>query len=157
MSFFVILEIVDMSVGVKDNKFVNEGNWDSINVVEVHEEGGGKATYKLTTTIMLSMGVNKEEVGGDTNLSGSLTRQSELKSVVVSDAKPHLANIGRMIEDLENDMRSNLNQLYILKTREIVNSLRNVNDGPTQGAAHIGALNAAVMGHGRGRKVDSEN
>jgi len=31
-------------------------------------------TYKLTTTVMLSMSVDNEEVG-DTNLSGSITRQ----------------------------------------------------------------------------------
>ena len=103
------------------------------------------------------MGVNKSEVGNDTNLSGSLTRQSELKSVTVTSTKPHLSHIGRMIEDMETDMRSNLNELYILKTREVVNSLRVAHDGPMQTSAHIGALSAAVMGHGRGRKVDSED
>jgi capping protein beta len=52
---------------------VKEGCWDSIHVVEVVEEAG-RATYKLTTTVMLRMAVDKEEVG-NTNLSGSLTRQ----------------------------------------------------------------------------------
>jgi capping protein beta len=146
-----------MYVEVEGNKFVQAGQWDSINVVEVHEEANKtRATYKLTTTIMLSMGVNKAEVGNDTNLSGSLTRQSELTSIAVTEAKPHLANVGRMIEDMENEMRSNLNQLYILKTREIVNTLRVATDGPQNLASHVGALNAAVMGHGRGRKIDSE-
>ena len=42
--------------------------------MEVSERGPQKATYKLTTTVMLSMGVAREEVGS-TNLSGSLTRQ----------------------------------------------------------------------------------
>ena len=74
----------------------------------------------------------------------------------MSDTKPHLANIGRMIEDMENDMRSNLNQLYILKTREIVNSLRNNNEFQGNNSNHIMNLNAAVMGHGKNRKQDSE-
>jgi len=142
---------------VEGGKFVELGGWDSISVVEVHDantKASGKATYKLTTTIMLSMGVNKEEVGS-TNLSGSLTRQSE-QTLAVTDAKPHLANVGRMIEDLESDMRSNLNQLYILKTREIVNTLRVSGDGPVIGNAFTMSLNAAVMGHGKTRKQDNE-
>jgi hypothetical protein len=61
-----------------------------------------------------------------------------------------------MIEDLETDMRMNMNQLYILKTREVVNSIRRVKDGPTQAASHVAVLNAAVAGHGKGRKIDSE-
>jgi hypothetical protein len=40
----------------------------------VQEESATKATYKLTTTVMLHMDVDKELVG-KTSLSGSLTRQ----------------------------------------------------------------------------------
>jgi hypothetical protein len=43
-------------------------------VVEVHEDSTSKATYKLTTTVMLNTVVEKPEVG-DTSLSGTLTRQ----------------------------------------------------------------------------------
>jgi hypothetical protein len=53
-------------------------------------------------------------------------------------------------------MRSNLNELYILKTREIVNNIRSIKDGPSQTASHVASLSAAVSGHGKGRKVDSE-
>ena len=56
------------------NKFVKGGEWDSIHVVEVRNESAAKAHYKLTTTVMLNMGVDNAQVG-DTNLSGSLTRQ----------------------------------------------------------------------------------
>lgn len=104
---------------------------------------------------MLSMAVDKAEVG-ETNWSGTLTRQSELSSVV-NETKTHMFNIGRMIEDLETDMRTNLNELYIMKTREIVNSIRTLRTGPAQDARHIANLNAAVMGHGKTRVVDSES
>lgn len=67
-----------------------------------------------------------------------------------------MANIGRMIEEMECDMRSNLNELYILKTREIVNSIRTAGEGPYQSASHVATLNAAVVTHGKGRKQDSE-
>ena len=47
----------------------------------------------------------------------------------VNETKTHIANLGRMIEDMESEMRSNLYELYILKTREVVNSLRTLNKG----------------------------
>lgn len=141
---------------VEGDRYVKKGCWDSIHVVEVTEsEDKSSATYKLTTTVMLHMGVEKAEVG-DTTLAGSLTRQSELSSAV-TETKTHIANIGRMIEDLETDMRSNLNELYILKTREVVNTIRTLRSGPSQDAMHIASLNAAVTGHGKTRIMDSES
>jgi len=140
---------------VEGDRYVKSGTWDSIHVVEVIEsENSSRATYKLTTTVILNMVVDKPEVG-EANWSGTLTRQGEVSSVV-NETKTHFFNIGRMIEDLETDMRTNLNELYIMKTREIVNSIRTMKTGPTQDARHIANLNAAVMGHGKTRIVDSE-
>ena len=54
---------------------MKKGCWDSIHVVEATESDDKKsASYKLTATVMLHMGVQKAEVG-DTVLAGSLTRQ----------------------------------------------------------------------------------
>ena len=54
---------------------MKEGCWDSIHIIETLQgESPTKATYKLTTTVMLHMSVEKSEVGKST-LSGSLTRQ----------------------------------------------------------------------------------
>lgn len=141
---------------VEGDRFVKNGCWDSIHVVEaVETDNKGSATYKLTTTVMLNMGVEKTEVG-NTMLAGSLTRQTEMTSAL-SETKTHIANIGRMIEDMETDMRSNLNELYILKTREVIGTLRSPTTGPTQDAMHIATLNAAVTGHGKSRTIDSES
>lgn len=143
---------------VAKHKFVQEGSWDSIHVVEVAEAADKKmATYKLTTTVMLSMEVKKEECG-DTNLSGSLTRMQE-KSAVVDDDNKHVANIGSMIEDMETEIRTYLDSLYIQKTRHVVSSIRKLHVGknPTQGTAFTAGLNEAVFKHGKDRKVDSES
>ena len=83
-------------------------------------------------------------------------QQTEMTSAV-NEVKTHMANLGRLIEDQETDMRNNLNELYIQKTREIVNSLRNASGGPAQSATHVASLNAAVLGHGKTRKVDTED
>jgi capping protein beta len=163
---------------------VKDGCWDSIHIVEVTEDGPKKATYKLTTTISLHINVDKE-VAGQTLLAGTVTRQvisfflpismdqqtifrlkiffislylqSELTSAV-NENKTHIANIGRMIEDMEIETRGNLYELYIMKTREVINSIRNPRaSGPEMSNAHVNMLNAAIFEHGKTRKLDSEN
>ena len=74
----------------------------------------------------------------------------------VNDVKTHISNIGHLIEDLETDMRSKLNELYVLKTKEIIYSIRSTGQVPSQSAAHVANLNAAVTGHGKQRKIDSD-
>ncbi|KAJ8780855.1 hypothetical protein J1605_000898 [Eschrichtius robustus] len=48
------------------------------------------------------------------------------KDETVSDCSPHIANIGRLVEDMENKIRSTLNEIYFGKTKDIVNGLRSV-------------------------------
>ncbi|XP_073246981.1 F-actin-capping protein subunit beta isoforms 1 and 2-like isoform X1 [Porites lutea] len=88
-----------------------KGCWDSIHVVEVQTNKAGS---------------------GMMNLGGSLTRQVEADSAV-SDASPHIANIGRQVEEMENKMRNTLNDIYFGKTKDIVNALRSVNSLADQG------------------------
>jgi len=100
-----------------------KGCWDSIHVVEVQEKSRS-ARYKLTSTAMLWLQTNKTG-SGTMNLGGSLTRQVESEATV-SDASPHIANIGKMVEDMENKIRNTLNEIYFGKTKDIVNGLRSV-------------------------------
>lgn len=78
--------------------------WDSIHVVEVQEKSSGRsAHYKLTSTVMLWLQKKSGDVG-TLNLGGSLTRQNESESPV-NESSPHLVNIGKLVEDMENKMR----------------------------------------------------
>lgn len=108
---------------VGDGSKMIKGCWDSIHVVEVQEKSSGRsAHYKLTSTSMLWLQTNR--VGSGTmNLGGSLTRQVE-QDAQVSEASPHIANIGRLVEDMENKIRHTLYEIYFSKTRDIVNGLR---------------------------------
>jgi len=102
-----------------------KGCWDSIHVVEVVEKSSGRsAHYKLTSTSMLWLQTNKA-ASGTMNLGGSLTRQIEQDNPV-SDSSPHIANIGKMVEEMENKIRNLLYEIYFGKTRDIVNGLRSV-------------------------------
>jgi len=100
-----------------------KGTWDSIHVVEV-SDNKSNAHYKLTTTVMLS--IETETAGtGNVSLAGSLTRQDERDSPV-NEGNPHITNIGKMVEDMENKLRTTLEQIYFGKTKDIANQLRQV-------------------------------
>uniref|UniRef100_A0A6U4L9K2 F-actin-capping protein subunit beta n=1 Tax=Phaeomonas parva TaxID=124430 RepID=A0A6U4L9K2_9STRA len=141
---------------IESTGVVKAGSWNSIHVIEVSEQDGGKkASYKLTTTVLLSADVDKPECGS-TDLSGSLTRQ-KARTCEINAEHTHLSNMGEIIEDMETEMRSNMNALYVQKTREIVNSIRSMATGPKQEADFVNSLNAAVMAHGDTRTKDSES
>lgn len=104
------------------------GTWNSINVVEVSEQGGGRAPrqfqYKLTTTVMLTL---KGDADGEIDLSGSLTRQKV--STMANDKdelNTHIANMGGMIEDMEGRLRSTVDVVYFGKTQEVMSYMREV-------------------------------
>jgi len=108
-----------------DGSKMIKGCWDSIHVFDVQEKSSGRsAHYKLTSTVMLWLQTNKPS-SGTMNLGGSLTRQVETDANV-SETSPHIANIGRMVEDMEIKIRTTLNDIYFGKTNSIVNGLRNV-------------------------------
>jgi capping protein (actin filament) muscle Z-line, beta len=118
--------ILIKKAGDGNNKKI-KGCWDSIHVIEVQERSTStKVHYKLTSTVMLWLQTNKAG-SGMMNLGGSLMRQKE-QDASLSDST-HIANIGRMVEEMENQIRHSLNTIYFDKTKSILNSLRSPVDG----------------------------
>ncbi|XP_049849247.1 F-actin-capping protein subunit beta-like [Schistocerca gregaria] len=99
------------------------GTWDSIHVVEIADQKES-TVYKLTSTIMLSIQTNTEQTG-DVCLAGNLTRQEE-GTFPVKNQKSHIANFGRMIENMENKLRMTTETIYFGKTKNIVSDLRTI-------------------------------
>jgi len=99
-----------------------KGTWDSIHVVEVQENGPKEASYKLTSTVMLSL-TTTSTGAGNVNLSGSLTRQTE-DDKKVDAQNTHLINIGKLVEDMEARLRSSLEEIYFGKTKSIISDIR---------------------------------
>ena len=79
------------------------GAWDSIHVLEVAERGR-TAKYKLTSTVILNLGT-KGDALGSLDLAGNMTRQVEADMPVDAD-ETHVANIGKLVEDMELKMRN---------------------------------------------------
>lgn len=104
---------------------------------------------------MLWLQTNKHG-SGTMNLGGSLTRQIEQDSNI-NEQSPHIANIGRMVEDMENKIRNTLNEIYFGKTKDIVNGLRSVQSlsDQKQQTAMKQDLAAAILK--RNVKADNSN
>lgn len=100
-----------------------KGTWDAIHVVEV-EEKKKPAHYKLTSTIMLSIETTTEQTG-KVSLAGNLTRQTEADAQAANPSA-HIANIGRLVEDMEIKLRTTLETIYFGKTKDIVSQLRSM-------------------------------
>lgn len=125
---------------IEPQRRVSQGCWDSIHVVEVTPKGK-KSSYKLTTTVMLTMTTEKGNAGA-VNLSGSLTRQGKEKVFDAAGEDDHVINIGKIIEEMEIDIRNQLEGIYIQKTREVLNTIRKPFDavGGAGGAQKSGTL-----------------
>jgi len=135
---------------------VSAGNWDSIHVVEISAPAGGKATYTVTSTVMLTMTTEKGNAGS-VLLSGSLTRKGKPKQLNFTNEDDHIVNMGSIIEDVEISIRGEIEGLYIQKTREVVNNIRRPPSamalaGPRSQGGLMGELGSRLKGGG-GRGV----
>ena len=109
-----------------------KGGWDSIHVLEVNESATKRnAHYKLTSTVILDLGLQASAAIDTLDLAGNLTRQTQqdLPLSGLRDAEVeqgHIVNIGRMVEDMETRMRNLLQEVYFGKARDVVGDLRSI-------------------------------
>ncbi|KAK0631903.1 F-actin-capping protein subunit beta [Immersiella caudata] len=101
----------------------SEGVWDSIHVFEASERGR-TSSYRLTSTVILSL-ATKGSALGELDLSGNMTRQLE-QDLPVENDESHIANIGRLVEDMELKMRNLLQEVYFGKAKDVVGNLRSI-------------------------------
>lgn len=130
---------------------MDKGWWDSIHVFEVVADPSKKGgfTYKLTTTVMVSLGFKEPARIGDVDLSGSMTKQAERKLTVDEAAgQTHIANLGTMLEEMELAIRNSIEGIYIQKTREVINGMRSIGQAKERAWEGIAqSLSAAVITH----------
>lgn len=153
---------------VEHDERLPEGEWNSAHMVHVGNAKAGSAKYKISSTVTISMYPSNA-----TNVSATVSRDTE-QVHPAADLPSHLENIGKMIESIEIDLRSSLENVLIPKTREVASGLRQQQQrggfrpsggipimmarpkkksGPPAGAvampgmggAHAAALNAAVL------------
>jgi hypothetical protein len=99
--------------------------------------GDAPAQYKLTSTVTLSLATKSappseaaaEGPGaltgaGTLALAGSITRTAASAAPARGGGGAHLVNLGKLIEETENKLRSALDAVYFGKTRSVVAQLR---------------------------------
>lgn len=59
------------------------------------------------------------------DLSGNMTRQIE-QDMAVEDDSSHIANIGKMVEEMELKIRNLLQEVYFGKAKDVVGDLRSI-------------------------------
>ncbi|TRX97964.1 hypothetical protein FHL15_001174 [Xylaria flabelliformis] len=101
-----------------------EGTWDSIHVFEAIDRAR-LTQYNLTSTVILSLATNANPALGELDLSGNMTRQVEIELAAENDEQ-QIANIGRLVEDMELKMRNLLQEVYFGKAKDVVGDLRSV-------------------------------
>ncbi|KAI0021030.1 F-actin-capping protein subunit beta [Xylariomycetidae sp. FL0641] len=101
----------------------SEGTWDSIHVFEAIDRARF-TQYNLTSTVILSLQAGGGSLG-EMDLSGNMTRQIEQELPAESDEQ-QIANIGRLVEDMELKMRNLLQEVYFGKAKDVVGDLRSL-------------------------------
>lgn len=107
---------------------MKSGTWETTHLVTVTFDSAAKEiTYKLTSTLFLMLELGADRIG-ELALNGSLNRAMMKTQTYVKEAYgEHLiyGMIG-LIEDMEKELRSNIEMIYIGKSQEIMTKLRHV-------------------------------
>lgn len=74
--------------------------------------------------MILSLSTSANNLG-EMDLSGNMTRQVEQELPVEGD-ESHIANVGRLVEDMELKMRNLLQEVYFGKAKDVVGDLRSI-------------------------------
>lgn len=111
---------------IEQKRSLKKGVWDSIHVFEVISTGTkNEFTYKLTTTVMISMILQDGKIG-TSDLSGLRTQQKSVTSKIKTQ-DDHIENMGKMLEDCETRIRNAIETIYIAKTRTVISGMRGGN------------------------------
>jgi len=122
---WLIKKVADTKRGLK------EGSWDGIHVFDVNDGGAksGTARYKLTSTIIVTMGTETEGTG-EVQMSGSTTKQVE-NDMPFDESVTHVINMGTMLEAMETALRLDIQGVCFDKTQNIIDTLHSCAD-PSQ-------------------------
>lgn len=115
---------------IEDEKDIKKGCWDAVHVVSCNLKKGSQATYRVISTVMITIEASTDKVGSFT-ISGSCAKQSN-ETVNLPDGFGtkidsdhfHIKTIGKIIEANETMLRSDVVENYINKQRQITNTAR---------------------------------
>lgn len=113
------------------NASVKEGTWDAIHIVVCDMSDAAKASYKVISTVMISLAMTQPSGVGKLTLHGSSSKSCSDSVALPKDFGGktnahdfHIAQIGRLIEANEDSLRTTVQETYLIKQRQITNTGR---------------------------------
>jgi hypothetical protein len=113
-----------------------EGQWNSIHIVNVKN-----TTITIQSTVLVMIG---------NSISAHVTRETSRKLLLGhTNTTPTMEMIGPLLEEVETNIRSSLEQVQLPKTRDILSELmkkkKSLVPNTTMGMNHTAMLNQAVL------------
>ena len=109
---------------------VKMGNWDAIHVVACNMKEAPKVRYTVISTVMVTVEAESNNLG-KMDIAGSSAKSTTETHTLPDDFGPgrdldgfHLAVIGKMLEQNEDQLRITVQDNYINKQRQIINTGR---------------------------------
>ena len=94
--------------------------WDSMHTFTVEKTESGWS-YTLVSTILLNI-VFATDSYGKASIGGTSTRKSDKSVGDVGSDREHIERMGRMLEENEGFLRSQLGEIYVGKSKQIIAS-----------------------------------
>lgn len=133
-------------------KDCSTGSWNCAHLVQVDQpnQTNTECTYHVQSTVVISLQTGASEVeSSKVNISASVARKTTetLKVSKLFMDSNHLENIGKIIENVEIDIRSSFERVHIPRTHEMVDAVQKdvVNRGTQSMAMHNVMMNAGAF------------
>lgn len=116
---------------IQDDKEIKKGCWDAIHVVTCNLKKAPQATYRVISTVMITIEAVSVTIGNFT-ISGSCAKTSDEQVTLPAEFGTgkldtdhfHLKVVGKIIENNEAQLRNDVVENYINKQRQITNTAR---------------------------------
>ena len=134
---------------------MQEALWDATHVVTASvDEANNKAKYRVNSAVFFQLDAENQETFGTLDCGCSVLRVKEEYFAI--DTKPggdiiqfHLRKIGRMIEENERSIKTDLHSSYINKTKQIINTGRIAFGYGNKEDDFTKELNEAILARGK--------
>ncbi|KAL7580951.1 hypothetical protein ACA910_005767 [Epithemia clementina (nom. ined.)] len=121
------------------HKASDDGAWHSYHIVHMDDPTEKTCQYHVTSTVWVQVNPDCSEYNSSSHptkvdasvyLTKSVSKVMKIERFFLEEY--HLQNIGSIVEANEIDMRSNLEQVYFPKTKDIMDSIQKEPEKPRQ-------------------------
>ena len=121
------------------NKSPDVGEWNSVHIVHVTPDSTARSTtFSIQSNVLVMIG---------TDVSAHVSKHTTTATNPPTNASHYMETIGPMLESIETELRSSLENVQFPKARGIVTSIRrkNISKIRTMGMNHTDILNQAIL------------